>query len=405
MLGIRELYVKNETTNPSGSFIDRGMTVLVSKAEEGNVKSLHCIPTGNLGASLAAYSARAGLKCTIFLSSKVDLGKLYQMIAYNAEVLLENSFEAVRLKMERRHGESLLVTPVNPFFMEGEKTLGFEVCEQLGWIPPSRIVVPMGTGGLISMVWKGIRELTYIGFVNQGFTKITGVQAEGCSPIVEAFKKGGEEVETFEEAETFATDIRVGEPPLGEAALRAIRDSKGTAIAVSDSEILEATRTLAKTEGVFAEPAAASTVAGLKRLIEVGEVDRDEEIVCLITGAGLKDLYTARRMINDRRRVKMLVYGAERKGLTTKLGDTKMWILSILADRELHGYGIWRSLMSDWSLKISIPSVYQHISELEALGLLRRSEAYVVTGNRRRRYCSLTERGRETLNTLGKIEI
>jgi len=404
-LGIRKLYVKNETTNPSGSFIDRGMTVLISKAREGKVKSTSCIPTGNLGASLAAYSARSGLKCTIFLSSKVDLGKLYQMIAYNAEILLEDSFKVAQLKIKRRHRKSLLVTPIDPFFREGEKTLGFEICEQLDWISPSRIIVPMGTGGVISMVWKGIQELTYIDFINQGMTKMIGVQAEGCCPIVKAFKSGREKATALKEAETIAVDIRVKDPSLSKMALKAIRESKGSAIAVSDSEIVEATRSLANTEGIFAEPAAASTIAGLKRLIEDGGVDMDEEIVCIITGAGLKDLSAARKLISNRRRVKMLVYSAEGRGLTIKLGDTKMRILSILASGELHGYGIWKRMRDDWSLKMSIPSVYQHLSELEALSLVRKGEGYIVIGNRRRRDYSLTDKGGYTLNTLERLRI
>jgi threonine synthase len=307
------------------------------------------------------------------------------------------------LKTERGRGH--LVTPNGPFFMEGEKTLGFEICEQLRWEPPSRIVVPMGTGGLITTVWKSINELADVDFVDQASTMMTGVQAEGCSPIVEAFRSGSEDVEPLVEPKTFAVDIRVGDPPLGRMALKAMGDSRGSAIAVPDSEILEATRTLARTEGIFAEPAAASTIAGLKRLVEAGEVERGEDIVCIITGAGLKDLSTARRLINRQRRVKMLVYGVEDRRLTARLGETKVRILTILADKELYGYGIWRSLREDWSLKMTIPSVYQHLYELEALGLIRRGEAYVMVGNRRRRYYTLTDKGREALNTVRKLGI
>jgi len=161
-------------------------------------------------------------------------------------------------------------------------------------------------------------------------TKMIGVQAVRCCPIVKAFKSGREKATVLKEAETIAVDIRVKDSPLSKIALKAIMESKGSAIAVSDSEILETTKSLVNTEGIFAEPAAASTIAGLKRLIEDGEVDIDEEIMYIITGAGLKDLSSARKLISNRKRVKMLVYSAEGKGLTTKLGDTKMRILTYL---------------------------------------------------------------------------
>ena len=398
-LGIRRLYLKNETTNPTGSFIDRGISVAVSKAKEDGVDSLSCVPTGNLGSSLAAYAARAGLKCTIFLSPEVDLGKLYQMIAYNANIVLESSTEAYQHQDERKE-RTEAVTTVNPFLLEGEKTVGFEICEQLGWTVPTRIIAPMGTGGLFSMIWKGIQETARVGFVHDYSVMMTGVQAEGCSPIVEAFVRGRETVEPFKEPKTIAIDIRVPEPPMGHVALKAIRESKGTATTVSDSEILEATRVLAKTEGIFAEPAAASTVACLEKMVEMREVDRDEVVVCVITGAGLKDLSTARKLVDDRRRVKMFVDGVEGRGLTTKLGETKMQILGLLNREDLHGYGIWLGLRRKSSLKISLASVYQHLGELELLGLLKKGEAYVSDENRRRRYYTITEKGKETLKRL-----
>ena len=205
-LGMKELYVKNETTNPTGSFIDRGMTVLVSKALEAKIKSLSCVPTGNLGASLAAYTAKSGLKCKILLSSEIDLGKLYQMIAYNADIQLDDDQRA----LTSNKGNDFLVTSFNPFLIEGEKTIAYEICEQLDWHPPARIISPMGTGGLTSMIWRGLQELTHIGFIDHGSSRITGVQAEGCCPIVEAYRNQRKEIEPFKEPKTFAIDIKVG---------------------------------------------------------------------------------------------------------------------------------------------------------------------------------------------------
>lgn len=391
-LGVEELYLKNETTNPTGSFIDRGMTVLVSKALEAGVQSLGCISTGNLGASLAAYVAKAGITCQIRLSPEINLGKLYQIIACNANI----QFDDDQTTSPRNERKNIQVTPSNPFLIEGEKTIAYEICEQLDWYPPSRIILPMGTGGLTSMIWKGLQELMHIGFIDHASSMITGVQADGCCPIVEAYRYQHEEITPSIEPKTLAIDIQVGDPPFGKLALKAIRASKGTAIAVSDREIVEAIRLLAKTEGVFAEPSAASTIAGLKKLVEGGKIENDEKVVCIITGAGLKDPSVIESLVEHQKRIKMFMYGVEQRRLT-KLGKTKLLILQILSEQELHGYGIWKSLKEEHSVKISVPSVYQHLLELEALTLLRKSKAQFVIGKRTRRLCKLTEKGRETL--------
>lgn len=402
VFGIKSLYIKNETTNPTGSFMDRGTTVSVSGLKEEGLDSIYCAPMGNLGASLAAYSAKAGFRCVTFISHEIDLGKLYQMIAYDAEVRFIRGPEDAVSRLEETGDEGFLVTPADPYFLEGKKTIGLEICSQMGWRTPTRIIAPMGNGGLLSMVRKGIEEFMNIGLVHDGPAMMTGVQAEGCSPIVRALKEGGE-IRPVEEPRTIAVDIRVNDPLLGRAALGAIRETGGTAAAVSDPEILNATRLLAKTEGIFAEPSAASTIAGLRRLIDEGEVDRGEEVVCIITGAGLKDLSTTRRMIGRRRRIRMFVEGMEGRKMTTRLGETKMRILAILSRQGAHGYGIWRELRECYMKNIRIPSVYQHLTELEALGLSERDGLKAVAGSRRRRYYSITERGLEILRTFDKL--
>ncbi len=403
-LGLRKLYVKNETTNPTGSFIDRGMTVLVSRVLDAKVGSLSCVPIGNLGASLAAYTAKSGLTSRISLSSEVDLGKLYQMIAYDADILFSDHRKTKYIPGRHNSMNEYMVTPSDPFLIEGEKTIAYEVCEQLDWRSPQRIIAPIGTGGLLSMIWKGLQELSFLNFTRPSTTKVTGVQAAGCCPIVDAFRNQRETIESVSNPKTFAVDIRVGAPPLGQKALNAIRDSKGTAVAVSDVEILEAIRLLAKTEGVFAEPSAASTIAGLKKLIKLGAIDRDEEVVCVITGAGLKDPSVVDRLVSNQQRVRRFVHGVEGRRVTTKLGATKVRILMILSEREVHGYGIWKMLTEEGSQQITIPSVYQHLVELEALKLLRRLEPQPVIGKRKRRYCSLTQKGLDVLTTLRRIE-
>lgn len=402
-IGIRKLFIKNETTNPTGSFIDRGTTVAVTKATEFGFESVCCAPTGNLGASLAAYAAKAGLKCQIFISREVDLGKLFQMIAYGAEMRLAGDPEEALVEARKLAERSYLVTPADPFFLEGEKTVGFEICEQLGWRTCDRVIAPMGTGGNISMIWKSIKELYEVGLIKRAGSMMTGVQAEGCDPIVEAFINRRQLVRSASKPKTIALDIAVMNPMYGSAALRAIRESRGSAIAVSDAEILEATRQLAKTEGIFAEPAAASTVAGLKKLIDSGKVERSEEIVCVITGAGLKDPGTARKIVERLKEMDRLVRRMEERRLTTKLGDTKTRILEILSRKQLHGYGIWRELKENFGLEISIPSVYEHLAELEMLRLIRRTRTEAVAGKPDRHYYSLTQTGKDAVRTVGKF--
>jgi threonine synthase len=261
----------------------------------------------------------------------------------------------------------------------------------------------MGTGGNLSMIWKSIKELCEIGLIKRAGSMMTGIQAEGCDPIVEAFISRRQFTQSASKPRTIALDIAVKNPTYGLTALRAIRESRGSAISVSDAEILEATRQLAKTEGIFAEPAAASTVAGLKKLVDDGKVERSEEIVCVITGAGLKDPGTARKIVQRLGEMNRLVKRMEERRLTTRLGDTKTRILEILSSKQLHGYGIWKELKEAFGLEISIPSIYEHLAELEMLELIRRTKTEAVAGRRERQYYSLTETGREAVRTLSKL--
>lgn len=297
ILGIRQLYVKNEGENPTGSFKDRGMTVGVTKAIELGVKSVICASTGNTSASLAAYAARAGLKCAVLIpAGKIAYGKLSQAMIYGAKVIqvrgnFDESLEIV-LKLSEKYREIYLLNSINPFRIEGQKTLGFEICDQLNQKMPDRIIVPVGNAGNISAIWKGLKEFYRLGFLNE-LPKMIGIQAAGSAPIVHAVKNGSDTVVPVTSPETVATAIRIGAPVSWKKALRAIRESKGTAETVTDEEILDAQKLLAQTEGLFVEPASASSIAGLKKLIEQGEIDKDEHVVCVTTGHGLKDPDTA----------------------------------------------------------------------------------------------------------------
>lgn len=290
-VGARKLWVKNEGENPTGSFKDRGMTVGVSLAKELGSKVVACASTGNTSASLAAYAAKAGLKCVVMIpSGKIALGKLAQAIMYGALVLaIEGNFDQALSLVEqssKRLGLYLL-NSLNPYRLEGQKTIAYEVVEQLGETPDA-IILPVGNAGNISAIYKGLLEWKQLGLIEQ-MPRLIGIQAEGAAPIARAYKEGRKEVTFVENPETVATAIRIGKPVNWEKALRAIYDTKGAAETVTDEEILQAQKLLARTEGIFVEPASAASIAGLIKALDVGLVDRDEKIVCVTTGHGLKD--------------------------------------------------------------------------------------------------------------------
>jgi len=292
-IGVQELYVKFEGANPTGSFKDRGMTVGVTKAVEFGVKTVTCASTGNTSASLAAYAAKAGLRCVVLLpEGKVALGKLAQALVYGARVLavkgnFDQALAVVRQLCEERK-DIYLLNSLNPFRPQGQKSIGFEIADQLGWKVPDRVVVPMGNCANIWAIYKGFFELDLVG-LTKNVPKMTGIQAKGAMPIVNAIKKGLKKFEPVKSPETIATAIRIGNPVNGPKAIRAIRESKGTAEAVSDSEIVKAQKLLARLEGIGVEPASAASIAGLKKLVQLGEIGRDETVVCVTTGHILKD--------------------------------------------------------------------------------------------------------------------
>jgi threonine synthase len=291
MLGLEEVHVKNEGENPTGSFKDRGMTVGVTKALELRAETVACASTGNTSASLAAYAAKAGIKCLILIpSGKVAFGKLAQAIAHGADVIqIRGNFDdALRIMMELCAEHPIyLLNSVNPYRIEGQKTIAFEIMDQLGSVP-DKVIVPVGNAGNISAIWKGFTELHKLGII-KALPQMIGIQAEGAAPIATAIKAGRDFIEPVAKPETLATAIRIGAPVSWKKAIRAIKDSKGFAETVSDKEIIEAQRLLAGQEGLFVEPASAASIAGLKKLVAAGKIKSDEKIVCITTGHGLKD--------------------------------------------------------------------------------------------------------------------
>ncbi|MHC1570867.1 MAG: threonine synthase [Methermicoccaceae archaeon] len=295
-LGLERMYVKHEGMNPTGSFKDRGMTVGVSKALELGMKVVACASTGNTSASLAIYGAKANIPAVVLLpSGKVALGKVAQAMMHGAKVLsIRGNFDEA-LELVRKLCESkgfYLLNSINPYRLEGQKTIAFEVAEALGWSVPDWVVLPVGNAGNISAIYKGFWELEKLG-ITDGIPRMCGIQAEGSKPVADAFAAHRDDIVPEMRPETVATAIRIGNPVNARKALAAIYQSRGYATYVSDAQILEAQRMLAQKEGIGVEPASATSVAGLKKLLSEGIIDTDESVVCITTGHLLKDPETA----------------------------------------------------------------------------------------------------------------
>jgi threonine synthase len=306
ILGLKSLYVKFEGLNPTGSFKDRGMTVGVSKAVEQGYKSTMCASTGNTSASLAAYSSRAGIRCIVLIpKGKIALGKIAQAIAYGAEIYqVEGNFDdALKVAGEicEKDNSILLLNSLNPFRIEGQKTVAFEIVEQLGRVP-DHVVLPVGNGGNISAAWKGFNELFEDGIEevvktrsSKTLPKMIAVQAEGSAPIARAFKAGKRDsIDPVLDPHTEASAINIGSPVSWMKSLAAIYDSGGSADYVSDEEIFVAQKLLASKEGLFVEPASAAPIAYLTKLARSGKSDeyegmKNSTVVSICTGNGLKD--------------------------------------------------------------------------------------------------------------------
>lgn len=291
-LNLRRLYVKNDTVNPTGSFKDRPASVAVSKALEFNFRAVGCASTGNLAAATAAHAARAGLPCYVFIPLNIERSKVLQAAAYGAKIIAVRGTydDANRLAAQTSDEYNWALANINirPYYVEGSKTIAFEVCEQLGWRAPDNIIVPMGSGALLCAVWRAIKQFEETGLIDGSGTRLVGAQPEGCSPIAKAFKANSDEVSPVEKPSTIAKSLAIGDPGDGVYALKAIRESKGFAEYATDEEIIEGMRLLAKIEGIFAEPAGGVSIAVLKKLVEYREISRDEEVVCCVTGSGFK---------------------------------------------------------------------------------------------------------------------
>jgi len=289
-VGHGDLALKHEGENPTGSFKDRGMTVAVTQAVRAGATAVACASTGNTSASMAAYAAQAGLPALVFVpAGKVAAGKLAQALAYGARTLLvRGDFDAC-LRLVREASEALgiaLLNSINPWRIEGQKTIVWELLQQRGWDPPDWIVVPAGNLGNTAAFGKALREAREQGLLRR-VPRVASVQAAGASPFYRSFRVGFRRRYRVR-AETVATAIRIGDPASHDRAVRTIRETRGLVTAVSDREILEA-KAVVDAAGIGCEPASAAAVAGARRLVREGMIGRRESVVAILTGHVLKD--------------------------------------------------------------------------------------------------------------------
>jgi threonine synthase len=308
-------YIKDETVNPTGSFKDRLVSAAVSKAVELGCKAIVCASSGNAGASAAAYAAKAGLKAIIVAPARTPAEKLTQISAYGAEAVLIDghysySYRFAELLAEKYGYANVTTTYLNPYGTNALKVVGYELFEQLGGNVPDYVFIPCGSGPLVKGVYQGFREITRAraaagggaaGTGGEGgrVPKLVAVQAEGCAPVVRAYEAGERTVTAWDEPRTIASGISdplIGYEQDGTYTLELVRASGGAAVAVSDDEIVEAMRLIARTEAVLAEPTGASSVAALMRMLRSGAIPPGSTAVCMVTGHGFKDFKVVREM-------------------------------------------------------------------------------------------------------------
>jgi threonine synthase len=288
-LGLDELYIKNDSLNPTFSFKDRVVAVAITKARELGINTVACASTGNLAASVAAHAAKANMKAYVFVPSNVEQGKLVGAAIYNPHLItVDGSYDDVnRLcsKLVEKYDWGFININLRPYYAEGSKTLAYEVAEQLGWRTPDCVVAPAASGLLFTRIWKGLDELSILGLIQPVNTHMYVAQAAGSSPIVNAFDAGALHVHPVV-PNTIARSIAIGNPADGYYALMVARQSGGGAISAYDDESIEGMKLLAQTEGIFSEAAGGVVVAGLKKLVAAGAIKRNELTVIFITGAG-----------------------------------------------------------------------------------------------------------------------
>ncbi len=299
-LGIKKLYFKYEGANPTGAFKDRGSLVEVTKAKELGAKAIVVASTGNMAASVSAYSAKAGLDCYVFVPEGTPRSKLAQALSYGGKVIqVRGTYsEAANLAEQTAERFGYYLAGDYAFRAEGQKSIGFEIVEQLYWRVPDYVICPIGCGTNISAIWKGFKEFYTMGFIDK-LPKMIGVQAEGCAPLVEAYTQGKTSFTTVKKPQTIASAVAAGYPLDGLKVLKLIKESQGTLLTVSDNEMIAQLSSLAREESIFVETSAAASLAGLQKLIQTNKIAKESSCVTILTGAGLKDPQTALRALAE----------------------------------------------------------------------------------------------------------
>ena len=290
-LGLDELWIKNDSVNPSFSFKDRVVAVAAAKALELGFDTISCASTGNLACAVAAVAARSGMKAYVFIPSTLEAGKVLGAAIYHPIMIaIDGSYDDVnRLCSEIADSYPWAFVNINvrPFYADGSKTLGYEVAEQLGWRAPDHAVAPSASGAMFTKIYQGLKEFEATGLISDVHTKMHSAQARGCSPIATAYEDGRFVIKPVK-PNSVATSLAIGNPADGYYALKVIEASGGSAVIAEEDEIADGVKLLAETEGIFTEGAGGVAITGLKHLVETGKIKRDESVVVYITGNGLK---------------------------------------------------------------------------------------------------------------------
>jgi threonine synthase len=292
-LGLNNLYIKNDSVNPTYSFKDRPAGVAISKAKEFGLTAVGCASTGNLASATAAHAAKGGFTCHVFAPANIEMPKIAQALSYGANyIAVDGTYDdANRIAAQIGDSKGIGIVNINmrSHYVEGSKTLAFEVAEQLDWQVPDHLVVPVGSGAMLNAICKGFEELQSVNLLGDvSNMHMIAAQPHGCAPIVDAFKKNSKEVIPVESPDTVAKSLAIGDPGDGRYVLKRIAQYNGAAEECSNEEILDAIILLAKTEGIFTEPAGGVSVSVLQKMVEQGKIDKNDKVVCYVTGNGLK---------------------------------------------------------------------------------------------------------------------
>jgi len=292
-IGLNNLYIKNDSVNPTFSFKDRPAGVAISKAKAFGLSSVGCASTGNLASATAAHAAKGNFPCYIFAPSDIENAKIAQALSYGANYIsVDGTYDdANRIAAQIGDSKGIGIVNINmrSYYVEGSKTLAYEVAEQLDWQVPDQLIVPTGSGAMLNAICKGFEELETVSLIQKvSEMHMNCAQARGCAPIVNAFKDNNTDVVPVENPDTVAKSLAIGDPGDGRYVLQRLKQYNGIAQESNNKEILDAILLLARTEGIFTEPAGGVSVAVMKKMVEDGKIDKDETTVCYVTGNGLK---------------------------------------------------------------------------------------------------------------------